>query len=79
MLDGWLDAIGGALPIVDGRDGYFAVAMAEAVELSIATGEQISLAEVRVGVTYPVAALEIARAELAPSAARRQPTPTREA
>ena len=32
---------------------------------------QISLAEVRVGVTYPVAALEIARAELAPSAARR--------
>jgi enoyl-CoA hydratase len=32
---------------------------------------QISLAEVRVGVTYPVAALEIARRELAPSAARR--------
>lgn len=46
QLDGWLDAIGGAPPIVDGRDGYFAVAMAEAVELSIATGEQISLAEV---------------------------------
>lgn len=32
---------------------------------------QISLAEVRVGVTYPVAALQIARAELAPPAARR--------
>ncbi len=32
---------------------------------------QISLAEVRVGVTYPVAPLQIARAELAPSAARR--------
>lgn len=32
---------------------------------------QISLAEVRVGVTYPVAALQIARAALAPSAARR--------
>ena len=32
---------------------------------------QISLAEVRVGVTYPVAPLQIARAELAPAAARR--------
>ena len=32
---------------------------------------QISLAEVRVGVTYPVAPLTIARSELAPSAARR--------
>ncbi len=32
---------------------------------------EISLAEVRVGVTYPVAPLAIARAELAPSAARR--------
>jgi enoyl-CoA hydratase len=32
---------------------------------------QISLAEVRVGVTYPVAPLAIARGELAPSAARR--------
>lgn len=32
---------------------------------------QISLAEVRVGVTYPVAPMQIARAELAPSAARR--------
>ena len=32
---------------------------------------QISLAEVRVGVTYPVAPLAIARSELAPSAARR--------
>lgn len=32
---------------------------------------QISLAEVKVGVTYPVAPLTIARAELAPSAARR--------
>jgi enoyl-CoA hydratase/carnithine racemase len=32
---------------------------------------QISLAEVRVGVTYPVAPLQIARAELSPSAARR--------
>jgi enoyl-CoA hydratase len=32
---------------------------------------QISLAEVRVGVTYPVAPLAIARAELAPAAARR--------
>lgn len=32
---------------------------------------QISLAEVKVGVTYPVAPLAIARAELAPSAARR--------
>ncbi len=32
---------------------------------------QVSLAEVRVGVTYPVAPLAIARAELAPSAARR--------
>ena len=32
---------------------------------------QISLAEVRVGVTYPVAPLAIARRELAPSAARR--------
>jgi enoyl-CoA hydratase/carnithine racemase len=32
---------------------------------------QISLAEVRVGVTYPVAPLAIARAELSPSAARR--------
>lgn len=32
---------------------------------------QISLAEVRVGVTYPVAPFQVARAELAPSAARR--------
>jgi len=32
---------------------------------------QVSLAEVRVGVTYPVAPLAIARSELAPSAARR--------
>ena len=32
---------------------------------------QISLAEVRVGVTYPVAPLAIARSELSPSAARR--------
>jgi enoyl-CoA hydratase len=32
---------------------------------------QISLAEVRVGVTYPVAPLQIARAELAPAVARR--------
>jgi enoyl-CoA hydratase len=32
---------------------------------------QVSLAEVRVGVTYPVAALEVARSELAPPAARR--------
>jgi enoyl-CoA hydratase/carnithine racemase len=32
---------------------------------------QVSLAEVRVGVTYPVAALEAARCELAPAAARR--------
>ena len=32
---------------------------------------QVSLAEVRVGVTYPVAALEVARSELAPAAARR--------
>ena len=32
---------------------------------------QVSLAEVRVGVTYPVAALEVARSELSPSAARR--------
>ena len=32
---------------------------------------QISLAEVRVGVTYPVAPLAIARGELAPSVARR--------
>jgi enoyl-CoA hydratase len=35
------------------------------------TPMHISLAEVRVGVTYPVAPLQIARAELAPSAARR--------
>ena len=32
---------------------------------------QASLAEIRVGVTFPVAALEIARSELAPTAARR--------
>jgi enoyl-CoA hydratase len=32
---------------------------------------QASLAEVKVGVTYPVAALEVARAELVPAAARR--------
>jgi enoyl-CoA hydratase len=32
---------------------------------------QVSLAEVRVGVTYPVAALEVARGELAPALARR--------
>ncbi len=32
---------------------------------------QASLAEVRVGVTYPVAALDVARSELAPPAARR--------
>jgi enoyl-CoA hydratase len=32
---------------------------------------QASLAEVKVGVTYPVAALEVARAELTPAAARR--------
>src|SRR5882724_6314513 len=32
---------------------------------------QVSLAEVRVGVTYPVAALEIARSELAPAVSRR--------
>lgn len=32
---------------------------------------QVSLAEVRVGVTYPVAPLEIARSELSPAAARR--------
>jgi enoyl-CoA hydratase len=34
-------------------------------------GMQVSLAEVKVGVTYPVAPLEIARRELAPSLARR--------
>lgn len=34
-------------------------------------GMQVSLAEVKVGVTYPVAPLEIARSELAPSMARR--------
>src|SRR5215813_1611663 len=32
---------------------------------------QASLAEVKVGVTYPVAALEVARGELSPAAARR--------
>jgi enoyl-CoA hydratase len=32
---------------------------------------QVSLAEVRVGVTYPVAALDVARGELAPATARR--------
>jgi enoyl-CoA hydratase len=32
---------------------------------------QVSLAEVRVGLTYPVAALEVARSELAPATARR--------
>ncbi|SJZ35211.1 Enoyl-CoA hydratase/carnithine racemase [Enhydrobacter aerosaccus] len=32
---------------------------------------QVSLAEVKVAVTYPVAALEVARAELVPAAARR--------
>jgi enoyl-CoA hydratase len=32
---------------------------------------QVSLAEVRVGVTYPVAALDVARGELAPAMARR--------
>lgn len=32
---------------------------------------QASLAEIRVGVTFPVAAMEIARSELAPTAARR--------
>jgi len=32
---------------------------------------EVSLAEVRVGVTYPVAPLEIARGELAPATARR--------
>jgi len=32
---------------------------------------QLSLAEVRVGVTYPVSPLEIARAELSPAVARR--------
>ena len=32
---------------------------------------QVSLAEVRVGVTYPVAALEVARSELSPFVARR--------
>ena len=32
---------------------------------------QVGLAEVRVGVTYPVAALEVARSELSPFAARR--------
>jgi len=32
---------------------------------------QVSLAEVKVGVTYPVAALEVARGELSPAAARR--------
>jgi enoyl-CoA hydratase len=32
---------------------------------------QVSLAEVKVGVTYPVAALEVARSELSPAAARR--------
>jgi enoyl-CoA hydratase len=32
---------------------------------------QVSLAEVRVGVTYPVAALEVARSELSAAAARR--------
>lgn len=34
-------------------------------------GMQVSLAEVKVGVTYPVAPLEVARSELAPSMARR--------
>ena len=32
---------------------------------------QVALAEVRVGVTYPVAALDVARSELSPAAARR--------
>jgi enoyl-CoA hydratase len=35
------------------------------------TAMQVSLAEVKVGVTYPVAALEVARGELSPAAARR--------
>lgn len=34
-------------------------------------GMQVSLAEVKVGVTYPVAPLEVARSELAPALARR--------
>lgn len=49
QLDGWLDAIAGGPVIAGGEDGLAAVAMAEAAELSMATGQPVSLTPVEVG------------------------------
>jgi predicted dehydrogenase len=50
QLDGWLDAIDGGQPIAGGEDGVAAVAMAEAAELSMATGQPVPISGSRVGV-----------------------------
>ena len=51
--------------------GGLVLALCADARLAADVALQVSLAEVRVGVTFPVAALEVARGELAPAAARR--------
>jgi len=50
QLDGWLDAIDGGQPVARGEDGLAAVAMAEAAELSMTTGQPVPITGSRVGV-----------------------------
>ncbi len=44
QLTGWLDAVDGGVPIAGGEEGLFAVAMAEAADESMATGQPVPLA-----------------------------------
>jgi predicted dehydrogenase len=44
QLDAWLDAVEGGVPIAGGDEGLFAVAMAEAADESMATGQPVPLA-----------------------------------
>ncbi|HEY0453688.1 Gfo/Idh/MocA family oxidoreductase [Actinophytocola sp.] len=50
QLTGWLDAIAGGDALASGEDGLAAVAMAEAAELSIATGQPVPLTALAVEV-----------------------------
>jgi predicted dehydrogenase len=43
QLDGWLDAVAGGTAIAGGAEGLAAVAMAEAAELSMTTGQPVAL------------------------------------
>lgn len=43
QLDGWLDAVAGGTPVAGGEAGLAAVAMAEAAEESMATGQPVAL------------------------------------